>query len=101
MRPATMKWWTPKSCTSPPRTWTWRAPPRQHNCKPHRSTTSKHALVAPRTAIAHSRPASRVKALSAALLLAMLATSQTAFGAPRRRHFEPDDLELEDPGILD
>jgi hypothetical protein len=42
-----------------------------------------------------------VKALSAALLGLLLATSSSALGAARRRHFEPDDLELEEPGILD
>jgi hypothetical protein len=30
-----------------------------------------------------------------------MATASAAHGAPRRRHFEPDDLELEQPGILD
>jgi len=42
-----------------------------------------------------------VKALSAALAGVLLVTTQSAFAAPRRRHFEPDDLELEEPGILD
>jgi len=42
-----------------------------------------------------------VKAHGAAFLALLLATSATAHGAPRRRHFEPDDLELEEPGILD
>lgn len=42
-----------------------------------------------------------MKAHSAAFLALLLATSATAHGAPRRRHFEPDDLELEEPGILD
>jgi hypothetical protein len=42
-----------------------------------------------------------VKALSAALLGVLLLTTHSAFAAPRRRHFEPDDLELEEPGILD
>ncbi|MEI9954448.1 MAG: hypothetical protein WDO74_37145 [Pseudomonadota bacterium] len=45
-----------------------------------------------------------MKAPRAALLVPLallLATTSSAFGAPRRRHFEPDDLELERPGILD
>jgi hypothetical protein len=31
----------------------------------------------------------------------LLATTSSAYGAARRRHFEPDDLELEQPGVLD
>lgn len=43
-----------------------------------------------------------MRAHSAALLtVVVLATTGSAFAAPRRRHFEPDDLELEQPGILD
>ena len=42
-----------------------------------------------------------MKALSAALLGVHLLTAHSAFAAPRRRHFEPDDLELEEPGTLD
>ncbi|MEI9940608.1 MAG: hypothetical protein WDO69_25615 [Pseudomonadota bacterium] len=48
-----------------------------------------------------------MKALRAAFLALappfalLLATTSNAYGAPRRRHFEPDDLELEQPGILD
>jgi len=42
-----------------------------------------------------------VRAFGPALLAVLLATTSSAFGAPRRRHFEPDDLELEEPGILD
>jgi len=42
-----------------------------------------------------------VKARGAALVALVLATTSAAQGAPRRRHFEPDDLELEQPGILD
>ncbi|HYQ28867.1 MAG TPA: hypothetical protein VER04_16660 [Polyangiaceae bacterium] len=34
-------------------------------------------------------------------LALILVTTSSASGAPRRRHFEPDDLELEQPGILD
>ena len=36
-----------------------------------------------------------------ALLAAMLTTSGSASAAVRRLHFEPDDLDLEQPGILD
>ncbi|HEY0463395.1 MAG TPA: hypothetical protein VGC79_04260 [Polyangiaceae bacterium] len=42
-----------------------------------------------------------MKALSAALLALLAAATSAAQGAPRRRHFEPDDLELEQPGIVD
>ena len=42
-----------------------------------------------------------MKARGGALLALIVATSSAAHGAPRRRHFEPDDLELERPGILD
>jgi len=48
-----------------------------------------------------------VKARGAALfghfvpLALILATTSAASGATRRRHFEPDDLELEPPGVLD
>ena len=42
-----------------------------------------------------------MKARGAALLALLLATTSSAHGAPRRRHFEPDDLELEQPGTLD
>ncbi|HEX2674620.1 MAG TPA: hypothetical protein VHM25_27275, partial [Polyangiaceae bacterium] len=42
-----------------------------------------------------------MRALSAALLGVLLLTAHSASAAPRRRHFEPDDLELEEPGILD
>ena len=45
-----------------------------------------------------------MKAPRAALIVPvalLLATTGPAHGAPRRRHFEPDDLELEQPGILD
>lgn len=42
-----------------------------------------------------------MKARSAGFLALILATTSSALAAPRRRHFEPDDLELEEPGILD
>lgn len=42
-----------------------------------------------------------MKALGAAFFVAVVASSTSGFGAPRRRHFEPDDLQLEAPGILD
>jgi hypothetical protein len=42
-----------------------------------------------------------VRALSPPLLALLVALSSSAHGAPRRRHFEPDDLALEEPGILD
>ncbi|HYQ45596.1 MAG TPA: hypothetical protein VER11_26665 [Polyangiaceae bacterium] len=38
---------------------------------------------------------------SAAVLALLLATTSSAFAAVRRPHFEPDDLELEQPGVLD
>jgi hypothetical protein len=36
-----------------------------------------------------------------ASLALLLASTSSAYGAPRRRVFEPDDLELERPGMLD
>ena len=43
-----------------------------------------------------------MRALSASLaVLLSLATTSSAFALAKRRHFEPDDLELERPGILD
>jgi len=42
-----------------------------------------------------------VKAPRAALVAVLLAASRPALAAPHRRHFEPDDLELEEPGLLD
>jgi len=35
------------------------------------------------------------------MIALVLASTSSAYAAPRRRHFEPDDLELEQPGILD
>lgn len=40
-------------------------------------------------------------ALVAALAAVLLATNGSAFAASHHRHFEPDDLELEEPGTLD
>jgi len=45
-----------------------------------------------------------VKARGAAFLATLallLSSTSSAYGAGRRRHFEPDDLELEQPGVLD
>jgi hypothetical protein len=42
-----------------------------------------------------------VRFAHAALILALLAITSSASAVPRPRHFEPDDLELEDPGTLD
>jgi hypothetical protein len=42
-----------------------------------------------------------VKARGAALLAVVLIATSAAHAAPRRHHFEPDDLELEQPGTLD
>jgi hypothetical protein len=42
-----------------------------------------------------------VRALGAALSGLLLLSASSAFAAPRRRHFEPDDLELEQPADLD
>jgi hypothetical protein len=42
-----------------------------------------------------------VSFVRAALIVALLAITSSASAAARRRHFEPDDLELEEPGTLD
>jgi len=42
-----------------------------------------------------------VSCVRAALIVAILAITSSASAAAKRRHFEPDDLELEDPGTLD
>lgn len=42
-----------------------------------------------------------MRAPSAALITLLVTASGAAHAATRRHHFEPDDLELEQPGILD
>ncbi|HET7544296.1 MAG TPA: hypothetical protein VFK05_30710 [Polyangiaceae bacterium] len=42
-----------------------------------------------------------MRAPSVALIALLVTASGAVQAAPRRRHFEPDDLELEQPGILD
>jgi hypothetical protein len=42
-----------------------------------------------------------VNGVRAALVACLLATTSSAWAAAQRRHFEPDDLELENPGTLD
>lgn len=45
--------------------------------------------------------ARRAALLSHSVPLALLLATSSVSGAPRRRHFEPEDLQLEQPGILD
>jgi hypothetical protein len=42
-----------------------------------------------------------VRLVCAALIVALVAITSSARAVPQRRLFEPDDLELEDPGTLD
>lgn len=46
-------------------------------------------------------PPIRLKAPSAALIALCLTIASSASASAKRRHFEPDDLELEHPGTLD